>query len=104
MGLCWSPDDHHPCFGIEMTSNLNWGKLSTSLTSWEKQIAFLDSLDEISENVQKLLKQGLCCSSVWDPHTQKHVKDIEGIQRRAAIVNGCYARVPGTVINLLNEL
>ena len=43
------------------------------------------------------------CSSVWDPHTQKHVKNIEGIQRRAVrFVKGC--RTPGTVTKLLKEL
>ena len=42
---------------------------------------------------------------MWDPHTHKHVKDIEGIQRRAArFVKGCYVRVPGTVTNLLKNL
>ena len=41
------------------------------------------------------------CGSVWDPHTHKHLKDIVGIQRRAArFFNGCYCRVPGTVTNL----
>ena len=45
------------------------------------------------------------CSSVWDPHTQKHVKDIEGIQHRAArFVKGCYVHTPGTVTKLLKEL
>ena len=44
-------------------------------------------------------------SSVWDPHLKKHVKQIEGVQRRAArFVKNCYTREPGTVTNLLNEL
>ena len=45
------------------------------------------------------------CSSEWDPHTQKHIKDIKGIQHRAAtFVKGCSAKVPGTGTNLFNEL
>ena len=44
-------------------------------------------------------------SSVWDPHLKKHVKQIEGVQRRAArFLKNCYTREPGTVTNLLNEL
>ena len=45
------------------------------------------------------------CSSVWDPHTHKQVKDIEGIQRRSAgFVKGCYVRTPATVTKPLKEL
>ena len=43
--------------------------------------------------------------SVWDPHTQKHCHDIEGVQRRAArFVKNRYEREPGTVTSLLNDL
>ena len=43
-------------------------------------------------------------SSVWDPHLKKHVKQIEGVQRRAALyVKNCYMREPGTITNLLDE-
>ena len=43
--------------------------------------------------------------SVWDPHTQKHCHDIEGVQRRAArFVKNCYVREPGTVTNFLDDL
>ena len=42
---------------------------------------------------------------MWDPHTQKHCHDIEGVQRRAArFVKNCYVREPGAVTNLLNDL
>ena len=44
-------------------------------------------------------------SSVCDPHLKKHVKQIEGAQKRAArLVKNCYTREPGTVTNLVNEL
>ena len=41
--------------------------------------------------------------SVWDPHTQMHCQDIEGVQRQAArfVKQNCYEREPGTVTNLL---
>ena len=44
-------------------------------------------------------------SSVWDPHVQKQINDIEAVQRRAArFVKRCYDRTPGTVTTILNEL
>ena len=41
--------------------------------------------------------------SVWDPHTQKHCQDIEGVQRQAArfVKKKLLEREPGTVTNLL---
>ena len=42
---------------------------------------------------------------VWDPRTQKHCHDIEGVQRRATrLLKNCYIRESGTVTNLLNDL
>ena len=40
-----------------------------------------------------------------DPHLKKQVKQIEGVQRRAArFVKNCHTQEPGTVTNLLNKL
>ena len=41
--------------------------------------------------------------SVWDPHTQKHCQDIEGVQRQAArfVKKKQLEREPGTATNLL---
>ena len=40
-----------------------------------------------------------------DPHLKKQVKQIEGVQRRAAgFIKNCYTQEPGTVTNLLNKL
>ena len=42
--------------------------------------------------------------SVWEPHTQKHCQDVEGVQRQARQIckkKKCYEREPGTVKNLL---
>ena len=44
-------------------------------------------------------------SPVWDPWIDKHIKQIEDVQRRAArFVKNCWQRTPGTVSNLLNDL
>ena len=104
---------HHPYLGIELTSNLNWGKhISNIVGKVNRTLGFLRrNLGKCPESVKNqayttLIRPRLeYCSSVWDPHTHKHVKDIEGIQRRAArFVNGCYVRTPGTVTKLLKEL
>ena len=41
--------------------------------------------------------------SVWDPHTQKHCQDIEGVQRQVArfVKKKCYEREPGTVTRVV---
>ena len=44
-------------------------------------------------------------SQVWDPWMDKHVKQIEAVQRRSArFVKNCWQRTPETVTNLLNDL
>lgn len=41
---------------------------------------------------------------MWDPHRQKQIVDIEGVQRRTArFVRRCYNRTPGSVTRPLNE-
>ena len=44
-------------------------------------------------------------SSAWDPHLQKHIQQIEMVQRRAAcFIKSNYSRDPGTVTTLLEQL
>ena len=46
-------------------------------------------------------------SPVWDPWMDKHIKQMEAVQRRyrsARFVKNCWKRTPGTVTNLLNDL
>ena len=106
---------------------------STFLTSWEKLTVLLVLSGVIISNIvgkanralgfircnlggcPEAVKSQACTTlvrprleyacSTWDPHTQKHIRDIEGIQRRAArFVKECFAREGGNVSNLLNEL
>ena len=104
---------HHPYLGIELTSNLNWGKhISNIVGKANRTLGFLRrNLGKCPESVKNqayttLIRPRLeYCSSVWDPYTHKQVKDIEGIQRRAArFVKGCYVRTPATVTKPLKEL
>jgi hypothetical protein len=44
-------------------------------------------------------------SSVWDPYLQKHIYQIEMVQRRAArFIKHEYSRDPGIVTSILQEL
>lgn len=44
-------------------------------------------------------------SSVWDTHLIEYVKQLEGVQKRAArFVKSCHEREPGKVTSVLNEL
>ena len=104
---------HHPYLGIELTSNLNWGKhISNIVGKANRTLGFLRrNLGKCPESVKNqayttLIRPRLeYCSSVWDSHTHKHLKDIEDIQCRATrFVEGCYVRTPGTVTKLLKEL
>ena len=104
---------HHPYLGVELSSNLNWslhmeniiGKASRSLGFIRRN---LYSCPESVKSQAYLTLVRPCLEyacSVWDPHTQKHCHDIEGVQRRAArFVKNCYVREPGTVTNLLKDL
>ena len=43
-------------------------------------------------------------SSVWDPHLQKHINQLEMVQSRAArFIGGKYSRDPGTVTTLVQS-
>ena len=47
---------HHPYLGIELTSNLNWGKHISNIVGKANRTLGTISLDKISENIQNLLK------------------------------------------------
>ena len=100
---------HHPYLGVELSTNLNWsfhienivGKANQSLGFIRRN---LYSCPESVKSQAYLTLVNPCLEyacSVWDPHTQKHCQDIEGV---ASFVKNCYVREPGTVTNLLNDL
>ena len=52
--------------------------------------------------VRPQLEQGSC---TWEPHTQKQIKDIESVKRRATLfVKNQYSTTSGTVTKILNDL
>ena len=90
---------HRPYLGVELSSNLNWslhieniiGKANRFLGLIRRN---LYSCPESVKSQAYLTLVRPCLEyacSVWDPHTQKHCHDIEGVQRRAArFVKNCY--------------
>ena len=104
---------HYPYLGVELSSNLNWSfHIENIIGKANRSLGFIRrNLYSCPESVKSQAYLTLFCPcleyacSVWDPHTQKHCHDIEGVQRRAArFVKNCYVRAPGTVTNLLNDL
>ena len=104
---------HHPYLGVELSRNFDWGQhVNNKVIKANQSLGFLRrNLSSCPEGVKEAAYKALVrphveyASSVWDPHLKKHVKQIEGVQKRAArFVKNCYTREPGTVTNLLNEL
>ena len=102
----------HPNLGVELSFNLNWrfhieniiGKVNRSLGFITRNL-YSCPMNVKSQAYLTLVRPCLeYACSVWDPHTQNHCHDIEGVQRRAArFVKNCHEREPGTVTNLLND-
>ena len=113
MGKVLDSVTHHPYLGVELSRNLDWGQhVNSKVMKANWSPGFLRrNLSSCPEGVKEAAYKALVrphveyASSVWHPHLKKHVKQIEGEQRRAArFVKNCYTREPGTVTNLLNEL
>ena len=113
MGKVLDSVTHHPYLGIELSRNLDWGQqVNNKVMKANRSLGFLwRNLSSCREGVKEAAYKALVrphveyASSVWDPHLKKHIKQIEGVQRRAAhFIKNCYTREPGTVTNLLNEL
>ena len=104
---------HHPYLGVELSSTLNWDEhISNIVGKANRTLGFIRrNLGGCPEDIKSRayttlvrpqLEYGSC---VWDPHTQKHISDIEGVQRRAArFVKNCHKREPATVTQLLEDL
>ena len=83
---------HHPCLGVEMSRNLDWSQhVNNKVMNTNRSLGFPRlNLSSCPEGVKEAAYKALVrpyveyASSVWDPHLKKHVKQIEGVQRRAA--------------------
>ena len=103
-----------PYLGVEISENLSWSvhmdkiakKANASLGMLRRNLRFCPETcrkTAYTSLVRSLLQYS---SIVWDPHIQKEIEKIEGIQRRAAryIKRDCRSRNPGCVTAMLQEL
>ena len=78
---------HHPYLGVELSSKLNWSfHIANIIGKANRALGFIRrNLYSCPENVKSqayliLVRPCLeCACSLWDPHTQKHSHDIEGV-------------------------
>ena len=99
---------------VELWSTLDWSHhINRKVNKAHQTLCFLRrNLGNCPESVKELAYKTLLRSHLeyasqlsWDPWMNKHVKEIEAIQRRSAqFVKNCWQRTPETVTNLLNDL
>ena len=91
MGHSIESVSQHPYLGVELSSKLDWGH---HIGDCEEELPSPDCRQSVGRQ-----------ATDRPPWTDKHMKQIEDVQRRAArFVKNCWQRTPGTVSNLLNDL
>ena len=113
MGRPPESDKSKKYLGVEINRTVSWNKHISAITGkGNRALGFIRrNLHNCPEEVKKQVYYSLVrphleyASSAWDPHTQKNIKSIEGVQCRAArFVKCCYQRELGTVTKLLKDL
>ena len=104
---------NNPYLGIEFQSNLKWDiHINNIVSKANKILGFLRrNLSHCPAHVKAqayftLVRPHLeYASCAWDPHSKQDISKIEMVQRQALrFVCGVYARTPGTVTSLYEEL
>ena len=98
--------------GVTITKDLNWDEhINNQCSKANKTLKFLRrnlkiSSTGIKEKAYKALVRPHLeyASSVWDPHTDKNINKIEGVQRRAARFALNRYRNTSSVGSMLNTL
>ena len=105
--------NNNPYLGVELSSTLSWDThIGKILTKANRSLGFIRrNLGRCPTNIKRQAYLSLVrphlehTSSVWDPHLQKHIYQIEMVQRRAArFIKHEYSRDPGIVTSILQEL
>ena len=101
--------DHYPYLGVEISSDLSWNnhiksdiqsptctRICTSKPAEHPQASQ-------GSDVRALIRTHLeYAAAAWDQYTQKNIRELEMVQRRAArFVVSNYSREPGTVTNIM---
>ena len=86
--------------GVELASDLTWkNHINRTCSKANKQLAFLRrNLQIKNKRIKETAFKGLVrpateyCATIWDPHHQKYIDQVEAVQRRAArFVNNDYS-------------
>ena len=113
MGHTLQSVSHHPYLGVELSSALDWSHhINSKVNKANQTVGFLRrNLGNCPESVKELAYKSLVrphveyASQVWDPWMDKHIKQIEAVQRRSErFEKNCRQLTPETVTNLLNDL
>jgi hypothetical protein len=99
----------NPYLGAELGTNKHVQKV---VAKGNKALGFIRrNVGSCPEEVKKQAYLALVrphleyANSAWDPHLQKHILQIEMVQRRAAsFIKSNYSRDPGTVTTLLEHI
>ena len=92
---------NHTYLGVSLTHDLSWSShINNTTAKANRSLGFLRrNLCSCSKNIKDMAYKTLVrpileyCSSVWDPHTQNLINQVEAVQNRAArFVSGIYGR------------
>jgi hypothetical protein len=107
----------NPYLGVQIDDKLTWNQHVNNICSKaNRTLGFLrhnmhgcpQSLKE--KTYQTLVKPGLeYCASIWDPHTQKNINQVEMVQKRAArfVLNKRHTKTGGnqeSVTKMVSQL
>lgn len=101
MGHTLKSMSHHPYLGVELSQTLDWSRhINSKVNKANQTLGFLQrNLGNCPESVKELAYKALVrphleyASPGWDPWMDKHVKQIEAVQRRSArFVKNCWER------------
>jgi hypothetical protein len=99
--------NHNSYLGVALTNTLSWDvHINKIIGKANRSLGFLRiNIGSCPTKIKRQAYLGLTTPIVWDPCHQKHICQLEMVQRRSARFNGyMYNRQPGTVRTLLEEL
>ena len=99
--------NNNPYLGVELSSTLLWDThIGNILTKANTSGIYTAKYRQMSQAYLSLVRPHLeYTSSVWDLHLQKHIYQIEMVQRRAArFIKHEYSRDSGIVTSIMQDL
>ena len=99
--------------GVHIQNDLKWDRHVNYITNKaNRSLGFIKrNLHQCPKEVKAQAYKALIrptleyASTAWDPHLQKHILQLEGVQKRAArFVTNCRSREPGCLTNAVKTL